>query len=72
MSLKLLKGEIMKLKYRGVSYDYNPSEIPIGESTTIGQYRGVTFHFHKLLTSLSQLSLDLKYRGVSYHTGPIA
>lgn len=59
----------MKLTYRGVSYEYNPLEVPISESREVGKYRGNAFHFHKLRKVLPQPSLDLKYRGVSYHTG---
>ena len=62
----------MQLKYRGVSYEYNPSQVPVAESKDVGMYRGVTFHFHKLLKSISKLPLDLQYRGVSYHIGPTA
>ncbi|ESA37475.1 hypothetical protein N836_02885 [Leptolyngbya sp. Heron Island J] len=59
----------MKLKYRGVSYEYKVPEIAIAESEEVGKYRGATFHFHKLVKALSLPVFDLKYRGVSYHTG---
>ncbi len=59
----------MKLKYRGVSYEYKVPKVTISESEEVGKYRGVTFHFHKLVKALSQPVLDLKYRGVPYHTG---
>lgn len=58
----------MKLKYRGISYEYNPSQVPMEESQDVGTYRGVTFHFHTWLKSFSQLPLDLTYRGVPYHS----
>ena len=59
----------MKLKYRGVSYEYQPPKIAVADSEEVGKYRGGTFHFHKLVKALSQPVFDLKYRGVSYHTG---
>ncbi|MFG6100032.1 DUF4278 domain-containing protein [Leptothoe sp. ISB3NOV94-8A] len=59
----------MKLKYRGVSYDYKAPDVAIADSEEVGKYRGVTFHFHKLVKALSSPVFDLKYRGVSYHTG---
>ena len=59
----------MKLKYRGVSYEYEAPEVAISESEEVGKYRGVTFHFHKLVKALSQPAFDLKYRGIPYHTG---
>ncbi|MFG6107431.1 DUF4278 domain-containing protein [Leptothoe sp. EHU-05/26/07-4] len=59
----------MKLKYRGVSYDYKAPKVAIADSEEVGKYRGVTFHFHKLVKALSSPVFDLKYRGVSYHTG---
>lgn len=62
----------MQLKYRGVSYEYNPPPITISESKEVGKYRGVALHFHKLIKFLPQPSLNLKYRGVSYHTGSTA
>ena len=58
----------MKLKYRGISYEYHPSQVPMEESQDVGTYRGVTFHFHTWLKSFSQLPLDLTYRGVPYHS----
>ena len=59
----------MKLKYRGVSYEYKIPEVAIVESQEVGKYRGGTYHFHKLVKALSQPVFDLKYRGVPYHTG---
>lgn len=59
----------MKLKYRGVSYEYEAPKVAISESEDVGKYRGATFHFHKLVKALSQPVFDLKYRGVPYHTG---
>ena len=59
----------MKLKYRGVSYEYNAPKIEVVESEEVGHYRGATLHFHKLLKAISQPAFDLKYRGVAYHVG---
>ncbi|MGB7088282.1 MAG: DUF4278 domain-containing protein [Phormidesmis sp.] len=62
----------MKLTYRGVSYDYNPPQVPVADTEEVGKYRGAILHFHKLLKSLPQPSLDLVYRGVKYHKGTAA
>ena len=69
MSSKLSGDKIMKLKYRGTSYEYTPPQIPISESEEVGKYRGETFHFHRPMEALRQPPLDLKYRGVTYHIG---
>ena len=59
----------MRLVYRGIPHEYNPSEVPVVDSAEIGKYRGAPLHFHKLLKAITQPARDLKYRGVAYHTG---
>ena len=62
----------MKLKYRGVSYEYSPPKVPVSETEEAGKYRGAELHFHKLRKSIPQPPANLKYRGVPYHKGKAA
>jgi hypothetical protein len=66
----LIGGEIMKLTYRGVSYDYTPNLIlkdtPCFDA---GVYRGQPIHFQVLAETPEQLAADLTWRGIPYHTG---
>lgn len=60
----------MKLKYRGINYDYCPPVVTYGDSRGVGKYRGATYQLqHLQATSVPQVSADLTYRGVAYHTG---
>lgn len=60
----------MKLTYRGVSYDYNPPEVPTFDSGNVGTYRGLDVRFRNPQKQVVlQPTLDLKYRGVAYRTG---
>jgi Domain of unknown function (DUF4278) len=58
----------MKLKYRGISYEYNPiilTTVPTQEIT--GKYRGRNFLFKILKKPPFKMSVKgLKYRGVTY------
>lgn len=61
----------MKLRYRGVAYDYQPPELPIVEGGVGGTYRGANWNFRTLLSNpIPQISETLQYRGVMYHTNP--
>ncbi len=57
----------MKLTYRGVSYEYNPPVVEMGEETIVGKYRGLDWRFRnpKRVLVLDS-NLDLKYRGAAY------
>ncbi len=61
----------MKLKYRGIEYDYTPEPVRYGPSYGVGTYRGVPVN----LRSVEGIHVDehpvynLKYRGISYTTG---
>lgn len=57
----------MQLTYRGVSYEYNPPTVEMGEDKIIGKYRGLDWRFRnpKRVLVLDS-NLDLKYRGVTY------
>jgi hypothetical protein len=60
----------MKLTYRGVSYESNPSNLELIEQEIGGKYRGATWK-QKYLRHIpvSQPKIDLKYRGIAYCTG---
>ena len=62
----------MELRYRGVSYEYNPPKVPVSDMKEVGKYRGAELHFHQLRKSIPQPPADLKYRGVPYHKGKTA
>lgn len=60
----------MKLMYRGVSYDYQPTVIETTEAEVGGKYRGLDWRFRNLKKAPAQKpTLDLVYRGVAYRTG---
>jgi hypothetical protein len=60
----------MKLKYRGVPYEYNPPEVIATDSGLTGTYRGVPYSIPLLITEpIPQPEADLIYRGVRYHIG---
>ena len=63
----------MQLKYRGVSYEYQPPHVEMNPSGEVGQYRGIEWRFRnpKSLPVLKS-NLDLVYRGVPYQKGPTA
>ncbi len=63
----------MKLIYRGVSYEYNPPEVEVGEGKVEGKYRGLDWRFHNLKKPLVlQPPVNLTYRGVAYTNRPTA
>ena len=60
----------MQLKYRGVSYEYNPPEVEMIPSGATGQYRGLEWRFRNPKSlPVMQSNLDLMYRGVPYQQG---
>ncbi|MBE9181841.1 DUF4278 domain-containing protein [Oculatella sp. LEGE 06141] len=57
----------MKLTYRGVSYDYNPPQVEVSNSNTVGKYRGLDVRFRNPKKNpVQQPTLDLVYRNVAY------
>ena len=57
----------MKLRYRGIEYDYNPPIIAVSEGEIGGKYRGLDWRFHNLdKPPVLQPRLNLTYRGVKY------
>lgn len=62
----------MKLKYRGVAYDYNPTKVTTVESGVGGKYRGLPWQQRiPLITQVDEPSVELKYRGVTYRKGAV-
>jgi len=60
----------MKLSYRGVHYEGEPSTLKVTEGRIAGSYRGQSWRFHhpQYLPKLGSVD-HLKYRGVAYRTG---
>jgi len=57
----------MKLHYRGVNYDSEPSIAEVTEGETGGTYRGHTWKIHKpKLHRRRSGSVELNYRGITY------
>jgi hypothetical protein len=66
----VLGGELMKLTYRGVSYDYTPPVVEYGQVYGFGKYRGASVGFRSAtVPAVEQPSADLTYRGVDYRSG---
>ncbi|MDB9314451.1 DUF4278 domain-containing protein [Spirulina sp. CS-785/01] len=60
----------MELKYRGVTYNYNPTIVEAEEGKVGGKYRGLEWRFrNQKKPSAQKPTLDLVYRGVHYKTG---
>jgi len=63
----------MQLKYRGVTYEYNPPAVEASEKAAVGKYRGLDCQFRNLTApSVVAPTHNLKYRGLAYSTGPVA
>jgi hypothetical protein len=59
----------MKLRYRGVEYDYNPPSLEVQESEIYGRYRGRPTRFSYVShVPIPQPVANLSYRGVRYST----
>lgn len=62
----------MKLKYRGVTYEYNPTKVATIEGKVGGKYRGASWQKRiPQITLVDEPNVDLKYRGVSYSKGAV-
>ncbi|MBE9166837.1 DUF4278 domain-containing protein [Pleurocapsales cyanobacterium LEGE 06147] len=60
----------MKLKYRGVEYEYKPIAVDVIEDKVGGKYRGLSWKRHvPQIILVPQPSIKLKYRGRTYHKG---
>lgn len=58
----------MKLIYRGVAYQYQPSPLRFRETGLVGKYRGADWRSRKLVDVPMQKPNFLKYRGIAYST----
>lgn len=57
----------MQLSYRGVSYEFNPSNNTSFSGEIIGQYRGAALRAQYCTNPpVPELLMTLQYRGVSY------
>ncbi|MBP0021813.1 MAG: DUF4278 domain-containing protein [Cyanobacteria bacterium SBLK] len=60
----------MKLTYRGVTYNYNPTNVESVKTEVGGKYRGLEWRFRNRKAPTAQkTTLDLVYRGVAYTQG---
>jgi hypothetical protein len=60
----------MKLKYRGVPYEYEPPTVTAEPTDMLSRYRGVFYQIPNLTTApMPQPIRTLKYRGVPYQIG---
>ncbi|NET57426.1 MAG: DUF4278 domain-containing protein [Symploca sp. SIO2E6] len=57
----------MKLLYRGIGYENQPSTLEVSEGEIGGKYRGQTWKIHRPKQNLRHpLFRELIYRGISY------
>lgn len=62
----------MKLKYRGITYESNPTEVTTIKGKVGGKYRGVPWiQTIPQITQVDRPSIELKYRGVPYCKGAV-
>jgi Domain of unknown function (DUF4278) len=62
----------MKLKYRGVAYDWNPATVTDEPTALTGRYRGIPYGISTLTTEIvPQTVFNLVYRGVPYQIGDL-
>jgi len=62
---RLFRGEIMKLSYRGISYDHKPAVLEIQEGEVTGKFRGKTWKAHTVKgISAPKRQARMTYRGV--------
>lgn len=67
----VIGGEVMKLYYRGIAYEYNPPVVETVEGELGGKFQGLDWRFHNLKKSpVLQPPVNLTYRGVSYANRP--
>ncbi len=58
----------MKLSYRGIEYNQEPTVVNVHYGSVTGKYRGATWQAHNLdKIPVKQSHPHLTYRGVSYH-----
>ncbi|NEQ28732.1 MAG: DUF4278 domain-containing protein [Microcoleus sp. SIO2G3] len=63
---------MMKLRYRGNSYESHPQVIETHDTGITAKYRGLTYQVHRPLASTCpQPPVNLKYRGMAYTRGQV-
>ena len=56
----------MKMCYRGVPYDYNPTQIQVSETTNTVKFRGRSYEVNRVVLNLKEQGKeDIVYRGVA-------
>ncbi len=58
----------MRLKYRGISYEYNPQVAEVSEEKVGGKYRGINWRLHHCKQTLllhQPVHVSLTYRGIA-------
>jgi hypothetical protein len=60
----------MKLKYRGVAYEYRPSAVTAEPIDRVGCYRGASYPIPNLTAKpMPKPIRTIKYRGIPYEIG---
>ena len=58
----------MKLTYRGITYEYNPTVVETTSTSVAGKYRGLDWRFRNLKKApVIQPVANLTYRGNTYN-----
>ena len=60
----------MKLTYRGVSYQTEPTAIATKKTNIIAKFRGLSYQISQSIEPVNYSSYPLKYRGISYQKFP--
>ena len=57
----------MKLCYRGVEYDYNPTQIEVSKTSDLVKFRGKSYELNQPVLNLKEPNeAELVYRGVAF------
>ena len=57
----------MEMCYRGVKYEYNPSQIEVSRTSDLVKFRGKTYELNQPVLDLKERNQeDLVYRGVAF------
>ncbi len=57
----------MEMCYRGVKYDYNPTQVEVSKTSDLVKFRGKTYELNQPVLDLKERNEeDLVYRGVAF------
>ncbi len=57
----------MEMCYRGVKYDYNPTQVEVSRTSDLVKFRGKTYELNQPVLDLKERNQeDLVYRGVAF------